>query len=115
MIVESDPRWLGDTSTQAVDREVELGNEVAALRELRAMCVREGWHLLEKLLIAERVEGVAALTHRARDMAEVYAQRERLRLIDWLLELPNEVALKLTVAETELRGLSPREEEDEDA
>ena len=115
MITESDPRWLGPQTEQAaIEREVELQNEVAALRELRAMCAREGWHLLEKLLTAERAEGVAALTHRARDMAEVYAQRERLRLIDWLLELPNEVAAKLTVAETELRALSPNEE-DEDA
>ena len=96
------------TGTTLDSRIGELRGEVEELDSLLGTFASPGWKLLQ-----ERIDDKATATRKvltlpggARDLDEIYAQRERLAILNWLLFLPVDTEDKMQVRREELYELT---------
>jgi hypothetical protein len=114
---ESDPRYLGaDPDEVDPERPAQLQAIIAEHEALGATFSTPGWGHLRTALESYEAETIRKLgtpggIHH-RDV--VYALRERLFLVQWLLGLPADAAEKAASARQELYELIRTQEGDDD-
>lgn len=108
---EQDFRYLGPTSTTAGREIDQLEAEIAYNDKLSGTFATSGWKLLEELIETKAAETRRALTLPGgkQTLEEIFAQRERLAILNWLLYLPVETTDSLTRAGEELYELRERQ------
>ena len=109
---ETDPRYLGPVLTTSGRDRAELESEITRLDALSGMFSSAGWGFLQELLDTESTLTRKKLTlpTGVKSLDEVYAQRERYALLQWLLFLPLETSDSLQRASEELFEMRTREE-----
>jgi hypothetical protein len=97
---------LSDTYKHEVDpeEEREARETLRTCANLEDMYASEGWEwLTNEITLAERAS-VSVLEASGKDLDVIYAHRERLRLIRWLLALPSITAATRREATVVLEG-----------
>jgi len=98
------PRYMPSTHTTRDTRMAELTADIAELDNLLGTFATPGWKRLQELMDDKATQTRARLTlpGGADSLAEVYAQRERLAILNWLLFLPVDTQDKMQIASEEL-------------
>ena len=110
--MSTNPRYMATVGTTRDSRIGELTREVDELDNLLGTFATPGWKRLQELMDEKATHTRARLTlpGGAESLAEIYAQRERLAILNWLLFLPVDTQDKMQIASEELFELRQGDE-----